>query len=385
MPDIPAEFAWRVAKARAEMARAGCDVLVLDSCEAVAWLSGYTVSETRYRAVFLPREGAPWWVLRDLDIAPCREGGWIADVVGFPDGAAPEAVMAAELQRRGFGRARIGADFNSIGWNPMRAAALAEGLPGAEWVNLPGVTESLRWVKSAAEIALIERAAAAADAAMAAVAGAAAPGITPREAAALAAATQLRHGADSGATGPILRSSGAHEFLHGLFRTDALAPGDVLHVELVPTVANYSARMMRPIVLGTPNAEQRAVAAQLLAIQDAQLAAMRPGALARDVDRIMRQGALEAGLRQEYTNVTAYTLGLYSRTPRASDFSRVLLPDQDWRLEENMVFHVYTTAEGLGFSETVQVTPEGGRRLTRTPRAILSAGGGSRYAGAVPD
>ena len=373
MPDIPAEFAWRVAKARAEMAQAGCDVLMLDSCEAVAWISGYTVSETRYRAVFLPLEGAPWWVLRDLDIAPCREGGWIADVVGFPDGAAPEAVMAAELQRHGFGRARIGADFNSIGWNPMRAAALAEGLPGAEWVNLPGVTESLRWVKSAAEIALIERAAAAADAAMAAVAGAAVPGITPREAAALAAATQLRHGADSGVTGPILRSSGAHEFLHGLFRSDRLAKGDVLHVELVPTVGNYGARMMRPIVIGTPTAQQQITAAQLLAIQDAQIAAMRPGTPAREVDRIMRQGALDAGLRRDYTNVTAYTLGLYSRTPRASDFSRVLLPDQDWLLEENMVFHVYTTAEGLGFSETVQVTPDGGRRLTHTARAILTA------------
>lgn len=369
---MPAEFSWRVAKARAEMARAGCDVLVLDSCEAVAWISGYTVSETRYRAVFLPLEGAPWWVLRDLDIAPCREGGWIADVVGFPDNAAPEAVMVSELQHRGFGRARIGADFNSIGWNPVRAAALAEALPGAEWVNLPGVTESLRWVKSVAEIALIERAAAAADAAMAAVAGAAAIGITPREVAAIAAATQLRRGADSGVTGPILRSSGAHEFLHGLFRSDGLAEGDVLHVELVPTVGNYGARMMRPIVIGTPTAQQQITAAQLLAIQDAQIAAMRPGTPARDVDRIMRQGALDAGLRRDYTNVTAYTLGLYSRTPRASDFSRVLLPDQDWLLEENMVFHVYTTAEGLGFSETVQVTPDGGCRLTHTARAILT-------------
>lgn len=374
MPDAPAEYAWRIAKARAGMARAGCDLLVLDSCEAVAWISGYTVSETRYRAVFLPAKGTPWWVLRDLDMAPCREGGWIADVVGFSDTALPEAVMAAELQRRGFGRARIGADFNSIGWNPVRAAALAEALPGAEWVNLPGVTESLRWVKSEAEIALIAQAANAADAAMAAVAEVAAPGITPREAAAIAAATLLRHGADSGITGPIVRSSGAHEFLHGLFRADELAPGDVLHVELVPTVANYGARIMRPIVIGAPSARQQAVAAGLLALQDAQIAAMRPGAVARDVDRIMRQGALDAGLRRDYTNVTAYTLGLYSRTPRASDFSRVLLPDQDWPLEANMVFHVYTTAEGLGFSETVVVTPEGGRRLTQTPRAILTAG-----------
>lgn len=374
MPDIPAEYAWRIAKARAEMARAGCDVLVLDSCEAVAWISGYTVSETRYRAVFLPAEGAPWWVLRDLDVAPCRDGGWIADVVGFADTATPEAVMGAQLRRRGYGAARIGADFNSIGWNPVRAAALAEALPEAQWVNLPGVTESLRWVKSGVEISLIEQAAAAADAAMAAVAASAAEGSTTRDAAAVAAATLLRHGADSGATGPIVRSRGEHEFLHGLFRADRLAPGDVLHVELVPTVANYGARIMRPVTIGPASARQHEVAARLVALQDAQIAAMRPGAVARDVDRIMRQGALDAGLRREYGNVTAYTLGLYSRTPRASDFSRVLLPDQGWRLEENMVFHVYTTAEGLGFSETVQVTPEGGRRLTRTPRAILTAG-----------
>ena len=77
---------------------------------------------------------------------------------------------------------------------------------------------------------------------------------------------------------------------------------------------------------------------------------MKPGALARDVDAIMRQGALDAGLRPDYENVTAYTLGLYTRTPRTSDFSRVFLPTSDWALQEGMVFHVYTTAEGLGFS-----------------------------------
>lgn len=374
MPDIPAEYAWRVAKARAQMAQANCDVLLLDSGESMAWISGYTVSETCYRGVFLPRKAAPWVVLRDLDIAPCREGGWMSDVVGFADTASPEAVMAETLQQRGFGAARIGIDFNSIGFNPMRMKTLADGLPQATLVNMPGVTESLRWIKSEFEIGLIAQAASAADAAMAAIVAAATPGFTSREAAALAAATLLHAGADSGVTGPILRSSGPHEFLHGLFRAEQLASGDVLHVELVPTVQNYGARIMRPIVLGQPSPRQQEVATQLLALQDAQIDAMRPGAVASDVDQIMRQGALDAGLRQNYDNVTAYTLGLYSRTPRASDFSRVLLPDQDWLLEANMVFHVYTTAEGLGFSETVTVTPDGGRRLTRTPREILIAG-----------
>ncbi|MGO7189788.1 hypothetical protein ACCT14_20450 [Rhizobium brockwellii] len=40
----------------------------------------------------------------------------------------------------------------------------------------------------------------------------------------------------------------------------------------------------------------------------------------------MRRGALDTALRPTYENVTAYTLGLYTRTPRTSDFSRVFLP-----------------------------------------------------------
>ncbi len=78
------------------------------------------------------------------------------------------------------------------------------------------------------------------------------------------------------------------------------------------------------------------------------------------------------GLRPTYQNVTAYTLGLYTRTPRTSDFSRVFLPTSNWLLREGMVFHLYATAQGLGFSETVAVGKDGGIRLTQSPRRILS-------------
>ena len=371
--EIPAEYAWRVDKARAAMAEAGCDLLILDSGESLAWLSGYSVSETMYRAVFLPREGAPWFVLRHLDAEPCRQGGWIDDILGYLDSDCPERVMALEIARRGFGAGRIGVDFNSIGWNPARMAFLQAALPDARFVNLEGLTESLRWVKSNYEISQLARAAGIADKAMAEIAAFALPGLTTRDAAATAAACFLRNGADTGETGPIVPGRGSHEFLHGLFRTETLTTGDVLHVELIPYVGRYGARIMRPVVIGQPSARQQEVARILIALQDEQIAAMRPGAIASDVDRIVRDGVLKAGLRGEYTNVTAYTLGLYIRTPRSSDFSRVFLPDQRWPLEENMVFHVYTTAEGLGFSETVVVTPHGGRRLTQTPRRILTA------------
>ncbi|MGU3575974.1 M24 family metallopeptidase [Brucellaceae bacterium C25G] len=375
MSDIqfPAEFEWRIAKARAEMARAGCDLLILDSGESLAWLSGYTVSETMYRAVFLPREGSPWFVLRMLDAEPCRQGSWITDIVGYLDHENPMDVISREITDRGFSNKHIGLDLNSISMNSVRLAQLQSLMPDSHFHDLGSITESLRWVKSEYEIDLIDRSAAIADQTLSEIAARAHVGFTTREAAAFAASKFLKLGADNGETGPIVRGRGDHEFLHGLFHTEALEAGDILHVELIPRVMNYSARIMRPVVIGQPSQQQQHVAAELVRLQDLQIAAMKPGVLACDVDKIVRDGVLKAGLRPEYTNVSAYTLGLYVRTPRSSDFSRVFLPTENWPLQENMVFHVYTTAQGLGFSETVVVTPNGGHRLTKTPRKILTA------------
>lgn len=368
-----AEYLGRIAKARVAMADAGVDLLLVDHAEFLAWLTGFTVSETMYRAAFLPREGEPWFVLRDLDAGPCRNACWFDDIVGFADAAEPQAVMAGEIRRRGFAEARIGADHASYGFTAATRVRFATLLPGAHFVDLPRVSDLVRAVKSSAEIGLIAEAAAIADRAMAALAAKALPGLSPRAAAAVAAACFLENGADTGETGPIVPGVGNHEFLHGVMTADPLADGDILHVELVPKRRSYSARLMRPVLIGADLRGLAPVAARLVALQDRQIAAMRPGALACEVDAILRDAVLAEGLRPAYDNVTGYTLGLYGRTPRSSDFSRVFLPNARWRLEEGMVFHMYVSAAGLGFSETVVVGAEGGRRLTATPRALVTA------------
>ena len=117
----------------------------------------------------------------------------------------------------------------------------------------------------------------------------------------------------------------------------------MLHVELAPSFAGYSARLMRSIVIGAVDATRAGLAERLAALQDRQFAAMRPGARAADVDRVLREGVLAAGLRDSYANITGYTLGYYSRQPiRSSDFTRTFHPKADWRLEAGMVFHMYS-------------------------------------------
>ncbi len=368
-----AEYDRRLGLIRAEMAERGVDLLLIDHAEFLAWATGYTVSETMYRAALIPAAGPAWFALRALDAAPCRQASWITDIVGFADTAEPQAAVAGSIGAHGFGTARIGLDFHSYGCSAHTLARLQALLPQATLVDLGRISDRLRAVKSEPEIEMLSRAARIADSAMAEVAFTARLGVSPRDAAVVAAATFLRLGADSGETGPILRAAGNSEFLHGPMGDEALSRGDVLHVELIPKVGNYGARLMRPIVIGGPSAAQARVAERLIALQDRQIAAMRPGISAAEVDAVLRQGVLAEGLRPEYDNVTGYALGLYARTPRTSDFSYCFLPDAAWRLEAGMVFHMYASAQGLGFSETVVVEETGGRCLTRTPRRLLES------------
>jgi Xaa-Pro dipeptidase len=236
-----------------------------------------------------------------------------------------------------------------------------------------GIPWELRLIKSPAEIAYIRRAAGIADQTMSDAIAMAQPGISERQVAALVARRFVEQGADPGHIGPITAARG-WGFLHGHLHDTALTAGDVLHLELVPRVHGYSARLMRCIAIGGISEEQRRNAERIVEIQDRQIAAMRPGARASEVDRILRDGLIATGLRESYDNITGYTLGYYSQQPlRSSDFTRTFNPKAEWALEAGMVFHMYTSACGLAFSETVHVTAEGPERLTRIERRLFSS------------
>ena len=149
----------------------------------------------------------------------------------------------------------------------------------------------------------------------------------------------------------------------------------MVHVELTPSISGYSARLMRCVCIGPIEESRRHAARTLAELQDRQIAAMRPGAEARDVDAILRDGVLDAGLRDSFDNISGYTLGFYAPMgPRTSDFTRIFHPHADWRLEAGMVFHMYASAAGVSFSETVLVSADGPQRLGALPRELMGNG-----------
>lgn len=362
------EYAGRLAALRGHMAAARLDLLVIDQFEHMMYFGGHLPTAAMYQCLLLPLAGDPVMVIRALDAQVFHETSWLETCVAFGDGEDPIAVAAAEVARMGLASGRIGLEGDSHFMNLDRAAAFRAALPGAEFTSFSGVMWEMRQVKSPAELAYLQKGAEICDRATLAGFAAAEAGMNEREVTAAITAEALRAGADN--TRLVLMASGPRSAaLHGALGHRILNPGDLLHVEMVPHFRGYTSRIMRPKSIGAPDDDQLRIAETMVKIQDAQYAAMKPGAHAGEVDAILRQGILEAGLRAEYSNVTGYTLGLVY-IPRTSDFTRVFLADSDWRLQENTVFHMYAWAGGMAFSDTVVVTPEGGKRMTQLPRIL---------------
>lgn len=366
------EYDRRVAALRARMAEHEINVLIIDEFEHLMYYTGYLPTAAMYQCCIFPAQGEPTLIVRALDAPLIDEVSWVRERVLFDDAANPIQVLARTLKQAGYGNSdRIGYESDSNLLTSARLAELRETLAQTTFVDFGGHMWTLRLCKSPLEIDMLRRCAQICDIGTLAGAETAREGVSERDVAAAIYAAALRAGADN--TRLLLSQSGPRsDNLHGALGNRILQADDLLHIEMVPHVRAYTARSMRPVWIGTPDDETRETARQLVAAQDAQFAAMKPGVPASEIDRLLRDQVLASGLRASYTNITGYTLGLVA-IPRTSDFTRVFLPTSDWRLESGMVFHMYTSARGMSFSETIHVTETGAERLTQLPRRLMTA------------
>ena len=372
--DIPDCFQWRIDKLRRATADAGASLYLADHGELIGWLTGYQGTETMYRAVLIPVVGPIWAVVRKLDAPQVISRSWLHNVIGFDDWADPITEVANSVIARNFGSAKILTDSASYSFTAHMLSRLSAELPDATFVFNPGLSDKIRAVKDTSEIDTLRQSSKIADQSMERLRSEICVGMTSRDAGAIAASSYMKFGGDDGQVGRICLGRGSTGFLHAELDDVPLREGDVLHAELVPKVQGYSSRLMRPIAIGKVLPKSEAITNALIYHQDQQIAAMISGQVAADVDAVLRNGLIKDGVREVYENVSGYMLGLYGRTPRSSDFSHVFLPNSDWTLQSGMVFHMYTSAEGIAISETVLVTDQGGDRLTQTPRQMLVSG-----------
>ncbi|OBP72195.1 hypothetical protein BAE42_15280 [Mesorhizobium loti] len=369
-PPFPVEeYRARLSALRAIMANQSVDLLIVNQHEHMDYFAGYAPTAAMYQAVLIPIDGEPFAVIRALDASAFSEASWLSDYVAFGDSENPIRIVAKTIVDRGYGASALGVEYDSYFLTVDRARALKTMMPDARFVSFSTVMWEMRQIKSPLELACHEVAAHICDRATTAGFSMARAGVNEREVLATMIAEALRSGADNTFLVQLVSGPRAASY-HGALGHRTLAKGDIVHAEPVPQFRGYASRMMRPKLIGTPTDEQMRTAETVVRIQDEQFRAMKPGTDAKEVDRILREGILSARLRDSYTNITGYTLGL-KHPPRTSDFTRVFLADSNWKLEENQVFHMYAPAGGMAFSETIVVAADGGKRLTGMQRKLF--------------
>jgi len=242
-------------------------------------------------------------ILRTVDAGTCKEYSWISDIVGFQDWDDPVEVAMTQIKARNWKPRRVGIDKNSYSLTVQRYSSWLKALPKTEFSDISTFIAERRAIKSPREIEYLRKASDIADKTLQVILERIKPGHSTRDCVAISAESIISLGGDAGALGPVTRSIDDTR-MHSLVDDVPLKSGDMLHVELIPQYFGYSARLMRPVCLGEPTPEMLDLAAQITAIQDAQLAAIKPGIQANEVDSIVREAMVSSGLKASYANIS---------------------------------------------------------------------------------
>ena len=306
-----AERDRRWARVRAAMAKAGIDCIVTapntgdwDAFQPDArYLTTVGGGGTAVVAVF-PAAGAPIAIVREPRRAEFwrRVQGWVEDIRGTTEGRWGAAIAAA-IADKDCARGRIGiAGLEGVLREPEGTLGhgaylrIAEDLPGASLVDATALMHALRLVKSAEEIAVLERAQSCADAVSAALFATARAGVPEHEVYAAMVAAHIRAGGEM--PGMFLFAAGPAPNQTFLLPTERrLAPGDVILGECEVKYAGYMAQSVETVAIGAPHPEYDRLFAASRGCFEVILAAMKPGVPYAELIRLWHRHMDEAGCR----------------------------------------------------------------------------------------
>jgi Xaa-Pro aminopeptidase len=158
---------------------------------------------------------------------------------------------------------------------------------------------------------------------------------------------------------------------HGFVRGQGLQPGDVLVSGAGADIDGYSSELERSMVIGEPTAEQRSAFAAMVALQDKAFEVMKPGVAMGQVEVEVAAVAEELGHSGHLRHHVGHAVGLEVHEAPFLDRG------ETDPLEVGMVFTVepgiyLPEIGGFRHSDTVVITEDGCRLLTDYPRDLDS-------------
>ena len=265
---------------------------------------------------------------------------------------------------------RVGLESGSVTWAQKRAMA-AEWFASAELVPTLGLVERLREVKDDGEVASIEAAAACADGALAALLPMLHDGPTEAEFA-LALDSEMRRRGASGPSFETIVASGPNGAKpHHRPSARRIEEGNLVVLDFGAVVDGYCSDMTRTVSVGEPDELSRRMWDVVRESQAAGVQAVSSNTAAVDVDTACREVIGAAGWGDRFVHGTGHGVGLdIHEAPAVGSTSADTLAAGNVVTVEPGVY--LPDHGGVRIEDTVVVTDDGCRILTKSPKELVA-------------
>lgn len=349
----------RINKARGYAEKQDVDAILFFNLSNVRYLAGFTGSDG---VLVVGREAC--WFLTDsrYTIQAARE------VTGCPtieyrvklDG------IAELFAGQGFKRVGFEAEYTTV----ALLTALTAKAPGVVFVPIGEELTTLRTMKDAGELNILAKAARIASEALLASLDGLTPGVVEREYALNLEFAMRRTAADDKSFDFIVASGGRGALPHGRASEKVVASGELVTIDFGAVYGGYHSDETVTVCVGKPDDRQREIYGIVKEAHDRAVAAVRPGVSFRELDAIARGFIEEQGYGAFFGHGLGHGVGLDVHE------KPVVSPRGEGVAEEGMVFTIEPGIYipewgGVRIEDTVAVTGDGHRLLTRVPKELI--------------
>ena len=283
--------------------------------------------------------------------------------VGADRGA--NAIIAEALESAGIHDLPIEENIVTV----SRLRAMEKALPGVHLTALPETVLEMRTVKDEGELDCIRKALAISCQAFDDLLGVIHAGMTEKRACA-----ELNHfmnlrGSEGNAFDTIVASGVNGSLPHAVPSDKVIEKGDLVTFDFGAKFGGYCADMTRTIAVGEISSELHAIYDAVLEAQLTSEAAVKPGAVCRDIDKIARD-QLEAKYPGAFGHSLGHGVGLFiHELPRLSFRSETILQKGHVVTVEPGVY--VPGVGGCRIEDTVIFTEDGFENPVTTPKQLI--------------
>ena len=349
----------RIIKARGCAEKQDVDAILFFNLSNVRYLAGFTGSD----GVLVVGRDACWFLTDSRYTTQAAR-----EVTGCPtvEYRAKLDGIAELLDGEGFRRVGFESEHTTVALH----SALSAKVSGVEFVPLGEELASLRTVKDAGELDLLAKTARIASEALVTSLGGLRPGVVEREYALDLEFAMRRAGADDKSFDFIVASGERGALPHGRGSEKVVTSGELVTIDFGAVYGGYHSDETVTVCVGEPDSRQREIYGIVKEAHDRAVAAVRPGVSFKELDAIARGFIEGQGYGAFFGHGLGHGVGLDVHE------KPVVSPRGEGVVEEGMVFTIEPGIYipqwgGVRIEDTVAVTGDGYRLLTRVPKELI--------------